>query len=541
MSIPTQAASLLTAFVAQQMRGDNTPGVSVALTDREEMLYLSTHGLSDVAAGAPIRPDHLFQIGSISKSFTAIALLQAREHGLVDLHAPVTQYLPWFHVPSDHGPITLHHLLTHTAGIITGTEFTTEARYEAWALRETGATVPPGTHYRYSNVGYKVVGLVLEEVLGKSYGEIIQERILGPLSMDSSVPVITHDTRKRLPVGHVSLYDDRPAHRSQPLVPATWLETATADGSIASTAADMAAYVQMLLNRGEGTRGRVLSEEGFRLMTQRLAKPPEEDEDHGGSYGYGLNIAEDEGHTIIGHGGGMIGYCASILGDLDEGLGVVVLANGPGAPNAIAQFALRLLRAAYHDRELPALPPAVEPTRVESPAVYAGSYRAQTRAFNIVAVGEQLALDHGGDRVILEQRGEDCFYVPHADFARSLLRFGREEGQVVEAFHGSDWCANERYTGPAGFDVPPEWAAFPGHFRSHNPWYSNFRVILRKGRLYLVHPWGDEERLVPLADGEFRVGDDETSPERLRFGTTLGGQASHANLSGGDYYRTFTP
>jgi D-alanyl-D-alanine carboxypeptidase len=541
MSIPAQAASMLTAFVAQQMRAHNTPGVSVALTGREEMLHLSTHGLANVAADAPIRPDHLFEIGSISKSFTAIALLQAREQGLIDLHAPVTQYLPWFHVPSDYGPITLHHLLTHTAGLITGTEFTTEARYEVWALRETHATVPPGTHYRYSNVGYKVLGLVLEEVLGPSYGEIIQERILDPLAMDSSVPVITHDTRKRLPVGYVPFYDDRPAHRSHPLVPATWLETATADGSIASTAADMAAYVRMFLNRGTGTRGRVLSEESFRLMTQRLAEPPKGDEDHGSFYGYGLNISDDEGHTIIGHGGGMVGYCASILGDMDDGLGVVVLANGPGEPNAIARSALKLLRAAYHDLELPALPPAAEPTRVETPADYAGSYRAQTRAFNIVAQGEQLALDHGGDRVILERRGEDCFYVPHTDFARFLLRFGREEGQVVEALHRSDWYANERYTGPAGYDVPPEWEAYPGHFRSHNPWYSNFRVILRKGRLYLVHPWGDEDALVPLADGEFRVGDDETSPERLRFGTTLGGQAISANLSGCDYYRTFTP
>jgi D-alanyl-D-alanine carboxypeptidase len=541
MSIPAQAASMLTAFVAQQMRADNTPGVSVALTDREEMLYLSTHGLSDVAASAPIGPDHLFQIGSISKSFTAIALLQARELGLVDLHAPVTQCLPWFHVPSDYGPITLHHLLTHTAGIIMGTEFTTEARYEVWALRETRATVPPGTHFRYSNVGYKVLGLVLEEVLGQSYGEILQERILDPLAMDSSVPVITHDTRKRLPVGYVPFYDDRPAHRSHALVPATWLETATADGSIAATAADMAAYVRMFLNRGRTSRERVLSEENFRLMTQRLSKPPEEDKDHGGSYGYGLNIAEDEGHTIIGHGGGMIGYRASILGDLDDRLGVVVLANGPGNPSAIARFALRLLRSAYHDGELPALPPGPEPTRVESPVDYAGCYRAEVKTFTVVALDGELALEYGGDRVILERRGEDCFYVPHADFARFLLRFGREEGQVVEAFHGPDWYANERHTGPAGSDVPPEWAAFPGHFRSHNPWYSNFRVILRKGRLYLVHPWGDEERLVPLADGEFRVGDDETSPDRLCFGTTLGGQSSHANLSGCDYYRTFTP
>jgi hypothetical protein len=449
--------------------------------------------------------------------------------------------LPWFYLPSEYEPITLHHLLTHTAGIITGTEFTAEARCEVWALRETQAATPPGAHYHYSNVGYKALGLVLEQVLGKPCGEIIQERVLDPLAMQSTVPEITHDTRRRLPVGYVPFYDDRPAHRSHPLVPATWLETATADGSIASSAADMAAYVRMLLNHGKGSRERVLSDESFRLMTRPLVELPEGDEDHGGFYGYGLSIVEDEGHTTIGHGGGMVGYCASILASPIDGLGVVVLANGPAEPDAIARFALKLLRAAYHGHDLPPPPPAPEPTHVESPEEYAGPYTAEHQTFTILASDGELALEQGGERAVLEPRGEDCFYVPHPGFVRFLLRFGREEGHVVEACHGPDWYTSDRYTGPASFDVPPEWTAYPGHFRSHNPWYSNFRVVLRKGALYLVHPWGDEEALVPLADGLFRVGADQTGPERLRFGTTLGGQALCANLSGCGYYRTFTP
>jgi len=541
MSIPVEAARLLDAFVSQQMRVTNVPGVLVALTGRERLLHLSCHGFADVARRTPVSPDNLFEIGSISKSFTAIALLQLWEQGRIDLHAPVTAYLPWFRVSSDYEPIALHHLLSHTAGIIRGTDFTTEGRYEVWALRETQATTPPGARFYYSNVGYKALGLVLEELLGQSYGEIIQHRILNPLGMDSTEPVIDHDTRKRLAVGYESLYDDRPPHPGYPLMPATWLETATGDGSIAATAADMATYVRMLLNRGQGARGRILSEQGFRLMTQRVIQPPEGDEDHDSFYGYGLNIGQEEGHEIIGHSGGMVGYYAAIRADLDDGLGVVVLTNGPCEPVEFARFALQLLRAAVHNQELPPLPPAPEPTRIDNAADFAGRYSAGTKSFNLVAQGEQLALDYGGERAILERRGDDCFYVPHPDLSRFLLRFGREEGQVVEACHGSKWYAHQRYAGPTSFEFPAEWAAYTGHYRSHNPWHSNFRVLVRKGELYLVELWGDEEVLVPLGDGVFRVGREEEAPERIRFDAVVQGRALRANLSGSDHYRTFTP
>jgi CubicO group peptidase (beta-lactamase class C family) len=88
-----------------------------------------------VAAQNPVTPHTLVGIGSFSKSFTALALLQLRDAGRLDLHAPVAHYLPWFHVPSRYGLVTLHHLLSHTAGIIRGSDCSTEARYGLWLLR----------------------------------------------------------------------------------------------------------------------------------------------------------------------------------------------------------------------------------------------------------------------------------------------------------------------------------------------------------------------------------------------------------------------
>jgi CubicO group peptidase (beta-lactamase class C family) len=565
-----EAFKRLDQFIEQKMKATNVPGMAIAVTDRERLLRVSTYGFADVAAQTRVTPEMLFEIGSIGKSFTSIALLQLREEGRLDLHEPVTRYLPWFEIQSEHEPITPHHLMSHTAGITMGPEFPGEARYEVWALRETEATAPPGTYYHYSDAGYKTLGVVLENLLRQPYGDIIQARILDPLGMTATEPIITNETRKWLAVGYEGFYDDRPLPRGRPLAPATWLEHAEGAGSIASTPADMAAYLRMLMNRGQGPRGPILSEESFDLMTQRVIEA--EEEGKGSFYGYGLGIRESDGHTYIGHGGGMVGYYSYMLADMDDGLGVVVLMNGPGGQSdeEIANLALKLLRAALHDQELPSVPPT-DSTKIENGAEYAGTYRAcpacpersrgkhgrternqvlrkkpgfkrraGAKMFTLVAEGERLMLRYDDERVVLEQRGPDRFYVDHPDFALFLLRFGREEGQVVETFHGPDWYTNDRYAGPMTFDYPQEWDAYPGHYRSHNPWLSNFRVILRKGALALIHPSGEEEPLEPLGGTVFRVGNDDRSPERIRFDTILNRQALRANLSCGDYYRTFT-
>jgi D-alanyl-D-alanine carboxypeptidase len=534
-----EALVVLESFVEARRQADNTPGLAIAVTDREELLHVSLHGFADLGAQIPVAMDTLFEIGSISKSFTAFALMQLVEDGKLDLHAPVAHYLPWFQVPSEHGPITVHHLLSHTAGIISGMDFSGEVECEVHTLRETEATAAPGTFFHYSNVGYKALGLVLEELLGRPYAEIIREGILDPLEMRATEAAITHETRKRMAVGYESLYDDRPRHPSHPLVPATWFEYYAADGSIAATVTDMAAYVRMLMNRGQGPGTRIVSEESFALMTNRVIETPEEEE--GTSYGYGLVIGESDGRTLIGHGGGMVGYYSAILADMDEGVGIVVLTNGPGEPGEIARPALRLLCGVLHNQDLPSLIPVPDPTQVDNGIDCAGTYGAGPKTFKLVVAGGRLIMHYGDEAIALERRGPECFFVPHRDFTLFLLRFGREEGQVVEAFHGPDWYTGDRYAGPTNFDYPGEWESYAGQYRSYSPWYPNFQVVLRKGALVLIEHDGDEAPMGHLTDSVFRVGRDLQSPERIRFDTVLNGRALHARLSCCDYYRTSTP
>ncbi|MBC7871218.1 MAG: beta-lactamase family protein [Chitinophagaceae bacterium] len=130
MAIAQAALMRLDQYITLKMREYNVPAVSIALTDAERTFFLSTDGVADVAARVPVVPDTVFEIGSISKSFTAIALLQEVEAGRLDLHAPIREALSWFAVQSRFDePITPHHLLTHTAGLITGQNFAAGHHY----------------------------------------------------------------------------------------------------------------------------------------------------------------------------------------------------------------------------------------------------------------------------------------------------------------------------------------------------------------------------------------------------------------------------
>jgi CubicO group peptidase (beta-lactamase class C family) len=201
-------------FADHSMKKEGTPGMVWGVTDRDKMLHVSAKGVADVSSGRPLSVDTLFQIGSVSKSFTCIALLQLEERGLLGRDDPVTEHLPWFSVSSRHAPITLHHLMTHTAGIVIGSDAKPSAWTEVWDLRHTEATCEPGTYFHYSNAGYKTLGFVIETVTGRGYEDVIREGILDVAGMRSTEAVITNSIRGRTAVAHVPTYRSEEDPRS---------------------------------------------------------------------------------------------------------------------------------------------------------------------------------------------------------------------------------------------------------------------------------------------------------------------------------------
>src|SRR6266536_172820 len=528
------AFQCLDQFIARHMNDFGAPGMTVALADRKGLLHASQYALADLKAGSQVKPDTLFEIGSISKSFVAIAALQISEEGKLDLNKPVKDYLPWLKVESTYPPFTAQHLLSHTSGL-SGVPLL--IRVAATTLR-TGSE--PGTHFVYSNIGYVLLGLLLEATDKRPLGEILRRRVLDPLGMTASAPVITNDIRERLAIGYSPLYEDRPFPWKGKLAEAPWLEVPEAAGSVAATATEMGPYLQMLLNRGVGPKGRVLSESDFGLFSKPFIKSPFRGED--ASYGYGLWTSVTNGHILLRHTGGMVAFSSAMYADLTEGFAAFASVNarlGGYRPVAVTRYALDLLSAASHGQKLPAAPPPPTPPDKMGNAVdYNGTYNSpEADKLSLTADGKQLVLNHKGKRIVLEQAGRDRFIVKHPNFELFMLGFGREKDVVVEAFHGARWWTNERYTGAKTFDYPREWETFTGRYRSDSPWYGTTRIVIRKGRLLI----DGEQPLTQIEPGVFRPEGDSSSAERISFDTVLNGKAMHINYSGIDFYRTFTP
>ena len=139
-------SSYLDRLAAATMDSMGLPGMAIVVTDRQQTALTAGYGVADLATGAPVSDATLFEIGSLGKPFTVVALLQLYEAGAVDLHTPVSHYLPWFEVQSDYPPITVHHLLNHTSGLPRGTDISPHGFYESWALRYRKTGAPPGVN-----------------------------------------------------------------------------------------------------------------------------------------------------------------------------------------------------------------------------------------------------------------------------------------------------------------------------------------------------------------------------------------------------------
>ena len=527
-------------FVRQDLRASGVPALVVGITNRERLLQVSAHGYADMERKIPMRPDSKFEIGSISKSFASIVLLQLQERGLLDLDDPVTEHLPWLKIKTRFKPITLRHLMSHTAGIIQGTEESLSAYSEALVLEKIGASTPPGRFYHYSNTGYKILGLVLEGLLGKSNGQIIKERVTEPLGMKDTETVIWNDMRERLPIGYGAYHDDRPHPRNGRLAPWPWFEVETADGSIVSTASDMATYVRMILNKGRSPERRIISQKSFEMLTQKIVDSSDANtKEH---YGLGLGIRTVNGHTYVGHTGGMLGFISEILADMDDGLGVVTLNNSHVDSNDIALNTLTMLNAAVRGKRLPSLPAPRDSFHVKNASDYAGEYgRLDGKRVSFRSERGRLYLVEGNKTIPMELRDKDTFLADHSDYHLFLFKFGRKAGKVVEVFHGADWYPKGAYKGRWVLSHPRSWHPYLGHYRSLNPWASNFRVVLRKGALVFIQHDGKEEPVVALGDGTFRVGADKRCPERVEFSAIFKGKAMVAVLSGARYVRVSSP
>ncbi len=549
---PDAAAEVIARIAAAW----HVPGVAVAITDRDGLLWEHRHGVADLATAAPIEPGTLFPIGSISKTATAMVALSCARGGLLALDQPIGDILPWL-PPVLHAPhLTVERLLNHTAGLVASIDALPDERAQiASYAAEVGA---PG-RFHYSNVGYLLVGLAAARATGIPMPELVRERVLRPAGMTESIAAITVHDAARLARGHQPLIEDRPWVPGDALVAAPLIETAGSDGNIAATAADLAAFARVLLRAGRADDGRaIVSDAGFGAMTTRLAPGGEEVLVVPGTtapdwsrYGLGVNVEARGGARILSHGGGMVGYASFLLADVDAGLAVVVLTNADG-DSPIAEAIARSVHAgALPGGGARSAGAGLEPARwlggwaASAAGVRAGaagsaagtSDRAAGGCGTVrppqlapAAVGDFYAVVDGRTRRLEIRAAEpDGYRVTWGDRSAPLLWTWsdrciadleglREFGLV---FDGKNWCwGADVYSsagvgaGPAGdsrpgasgrvFDPPAGDAgasaerdgalpaAYAGHYRSYTPWFAHFRVVQRGGALVLIAPRGVE-------------------------------------------------
>lgn len=307
-------------YIQQQVERHGLPGAAVALIDQGQVVHRQGYGTR--GGGQPMTGETPLYIGSVSKSFTALAVMQLVESGQVDLDTPVQDYIPWFEVddPDSSRTITLRHLLNHTSGLSDRgyiEDLSPHASLEesVRALRDASPEAPPGLVFRYFNPGYQVLGLAVEKVSGLPYADYLEREIFAPLGMESTHAGPGRPTE--VAAGYTSLFGLAVA-RSQP-----HLEYAVPAGFIVSTSRDMARYVKALANQGNLDGVQVLSPEGVRELY-------EPGEGTGGVYGLGWTVEERSGETLVYHTGGLATFYSYAAWRPEEGTGVVLMVNQHG-------------------------------------------------------------------------------------------------------------------------------------------------------------------------------------------------------------------
>jgi CubicO group peptidase (beta-lactamase class C family) len=318
------------------------------------LAWFQGHGVADIESGTPVSEDTVFRIDSITKTITAIAVMQLWEQGLVDLDAPASGYLRGYRlIPANASfrPATLRHLLTHTAGVRAvrrpsdllrpalgwstpvGRPVPSLAGYYRGGLR---VDVEPGTKWAYSNHGFATLGQVVEDVSGLPLGHYLRERVFGPLGMESSDLVRSGRVRPRLATGY--------ALRSRGLKAVTDREMAIAGGgSVYSTTSDMARYAAALLGGGANEHGSVLQPETL----ARMFEPHYQPDPRVPGMGLGFWRGSTGGHPTVGHDGIWSGFHSAMVLAPGQGVGVLAFANtGPFSPlSATAPVANAVLRS----------------------------------------------------------------------------------------------------------------------------------------------------------------------------------------------------
>jgi CubicO group peptidase (beta-lactamase class C family) len=347
--------SRLEDFIFEKMSKTHLPGLSIAIVKDGEVIYTRGFCFRDVEYSLRATPNTLYGIGSITKSFTALSIMQLAEKGKLSLEDSVSKYVP-LELKSLEEPIKIWNLLSHSSGLPALAYAEALIRYltgagEKWIpiascedififMREANqwALAKPGERWFYLNEGYVILGYIIEKLSNMGYEEYVKKKILEPLHMSRSFfkkEDVTSDLDVATP--YIITRDGECKKSVYPY-------GISADGGLISNVLDLARYITMFLNRGTYNGNTLASPNSIEEMEKPRIKLPLQI--FGGeSYGYGLSITPNfYGDKLVGHGGSVLVYTA-YMGYLPEKkIGIALMANGSGYPlSQIGLYGLALM------------------------------------------------------------------------------------------------------------------------------------------------------------------------------------------------------
>jgi CubicO group peptidase (beta-lactamase class C family) len=492
-------------------------GFAAAVVRPDGEQIVEAFGRVDRSRNLPVRCETVYRAGSLSKLFNAAAATMLAHAGRFDLDAPIRQYVPEFDCPAPAGSpaVTARMLLCHRAGVQrespVGSYFdsgeTTLAEAVA-SLQRRPLLDPPGQRTRYSNIGPSVVGLAIERIAARPFGEQIAEAIFDPLGMETSAFSRSSELDLRQVAGTMRVAGHDGSFEE---IAAPRFELATRpSGNLYSSAGDLARFMHALLHApdaaGEGRLGPALLAEMCR--------------DHGGEFGLGFRLARHRGRPSAGHAGAIYGFTSSLVLLPDERCGVAVLTNEDLSTGPVAEIVNALLD------ELLGETPDFSRTPVAVHRRFCGWYESASRWARLhdgartaclLLAGQPLSV-YRDRRGTLRARGRTAAPGPVA-----LERGSDNAGPAL------NW-RDERFERAQGVpELPPGWEHLVG---AYGPSFIPILVRSRLGRLYAMIENLHECRLAPLDDGTFRLCGGMYADETLHFERNRGEQAGAVVLSG---------
>lgn len=429
-----EALDVAAVWLDAQRDYEQIPGLSASVVHDQETVWSAAFGLAHRDRGEPATPATIYSICSISKLFTAIALMQLRDRGRVELSDPVSKHLDWFDLRQAHPDaalVTVEGILTHSAGLPresahpywSAPDFnfpTREEIIEGIADQET--LYPAWRYFQYSNLGLTLAGEIVRESSGMSYEDYVQQNILDPLGLQDTRPRMPEELRGgQLASGYSAptrdgIREPVPFFQARGIAPAA---------GYTSTVEDLADFARWMF-RLEGRDEEVLHAHTLREMQRVHYVDPDFDT----YWGLGFAVMRSDGETFVGHGGSCPGYRSQIMLDMDDRVATVVMANASGV-NAGG------MARGIHRLVAPALEQAVEdgdrPTATDEPEDTATAPDLEKY------LGLYTVFPWGGELAVVRWKGGLAYLdLPTSDPVRALTKLRHVEGNTFRRVRDDD-------------------------------------------------------------------------------------------------------